>query len=192
MDFRVKKKKNQNPIFLWRQLSINQHVNGTNCGGVIKAYGNLSRWQTLVWLGRSFSTTLSFSRQNRLRRDFKAAQFWHRAEEGGNWHRPQEHTREDGLQDPHQPAYRKDGVTAGGVQSHRVLWVFMSSWTFSSRLKRGKKTKPKHVLYLRLFVCDAGRDWTFLKTLSELVLMDSDKRLFSAPVLTCWGGSASL
>lgn len=56
--------------------------------------------------------------QNRLRGDLEAAQLGHRAEEGRDGHRAQEHAREDGVQSAHRPGHGEDGVPAGLIQPH--------------------------------------------------------------------------
>lgn len=59
--------------------------------------------------------------QHRLRWDPEAAQLGHRAEEGGDRHRPQEHAGADGFPGPHQPGHGQNRVPAGCLQPDRVL-----------------------------------------------------------------------
>lgn len=68
--------------------------------------------------------------QHRLCRHLEAAEFGHRAAEGRDRHRAQEHAGADGFPSAHQPGHRENRVPAGLLQSHRVLWVISLIFIF--------------------------------------------------------------
>lgn len=106
----------------WLQCCINHSL--INCESTYVT--DVDR-QTLAGLKLFIST-----KQNRLRRDLEAAQFRHRAEEGRDGHRAEEHPRADGFQSSHQPGHGENREPAGGVQPHRVLWVHRLVFVFQA------------------------------------------------------------
>ena len=77
----------------------------------------------VVWCGAHSSALCFFTAQYRLRRHPQAPQLGHRAAEGGDGHRQEEHAGPGGVPGAHPPAQREGAVAAGLLHPCGVLWV---------------------------------------------------------------------